>query len=94
MIASWILLALGTLVAVTSAIGALVTKDFYRRLHWLTPVTSFGGPLVGLALAVANGWSLTTAIVVLIVILLAVTGSVLAAATGRVAAQRDGIVDD
>lgn len=91
---TWALLAAGSLVVVSSAAGALATRDFYRRLHWLTPVTSIGGPLVGSALAVANGWSLTTAIVLLTVGLLAVTSPVLTAAIGRVAAQRDGIVAD
>jgi len=90
----WALLAAGCLVIVSSAVGALVAKDFYRRLHWLTPVTSLGGPLVGVALAIANGWSLTTAIVLLTVFLLGVTAPILTAAAGRVAAQRDGIVDE
>jgi multisubunit Na+/H+ antiporter MnhG subunit len=91
---TWALLTAGCLVIVSSAVGALVTKDFYRRLHWLTPVTSLGGPLVGMALAITNGWSLTTAIVLLTVLLLGVTAPILTAATGRVAAQRDGIVDE
>jgi multicomponent Na+:H+ antiporter subunit G len=90
----WILAAAGCLITVTSAVGAMLVKDFYRRLHWLTPVTSLGGPLIGSALAIANGWSLTTVMVLLTVILLGVTAPVLTAATGRVAAQRDGIVDD
>jgi monovalent cation/proton antiporter MnhG/PhaG subunit len=91
---AWALLAAGTVVVVASAVGTLITRDFYRRLHWLTPVTSIGGPLVGLALAFANGWSLTTAIVLLTVALLTVTSPVLTAAVGRAAAQQDGIVGD
>ncbi|MFI9383398.1 cation:proton antiporter [Kutzneria sp. NPDC052558] len=91
---AWALLAAGSLVIVTSALGAVLAKDFYRKLHWLTPVTTIGGPLIGLALAVTNGWSLTTAIVLLTVALLAVTAPVLTAAVGRVGAQRDGIVGE
>jgi multicomponent Na+:H+ antiporter subunit G len=91
---AWALLAAGTLVVIASAVGTVVTRDFYRRLHWLTPVTSVGAPLIGLALAIANGWSLTTAIVLLTVVLSAVTAPVLTAAIGRVGAQRDGIVSD
>jgi multisubunit Na+/H+ antiporter MnhG subunit len=90
---AWVLLAAGTLVVVVSAVAAALVKDFYRRLHFLTPVTSIGGPLIGLALAVENGWGLTTAIVLLTVALLGFTAPVLAAAVGRVGAQRDGIVD-
>jgi multisubunit Na+/H+ antiporter MnhG subunit len=90
---AWVLLAAGSLVVVASSLGAVLVRDFYRRLHWLTPVTSIGGPLIGLSLAVANGWSLTTAVVILTVVLLGVTGPVLTAAVGRTAAQRDGTVD-
>lgn len=91
---AWALLAAGCLVVVASAVSAVLVKDFYRRLHFLTPVTSLGGPLIGVALALANGWSLTTATILLTVALLGLAGPVLAAATGRAAAQRDGIVDD
>lgn len=90
---AWVLLAAGSLVVVASSIAAVLVRDFYRRLHWLTPVTSIGGPLIGLSLAVANGWSLTTAVVLLTVVLLGITGPVLTAAVGRTAAQRDGIVE-
>ncbi|MFC0438249.1 monovalent cation/H(+) antiporter subunit G [Kutzneria buriramensis] len=90
---AWVLLAAGTLVVVASSVAAVLVRDFYRRLHFLTPVTSIGAPLIGLALAVENGWGLTTAIVLLTVALLAFTAPVLTAAVGRVGAQRDGIVD-
>ena len=91
---AWVLLAAGTAVVVASAVASVLVKDFYRRLHFLTPVTSIGGPLIGLALAVENGWSLTTAIVLLTVALLAGTGPVLTAAVGRVGAQRDGTLEE
>ncbi|MFC0548597.1 cation:proton antiporter [Kutzneria chonburiensis] len=89
---AWVLLAAGCLVVVASSIGAVLVRDFYRRLHWLTPVTSVGGPLIGLSVSVANGWGLTTAVVMLTVVILGVTGPVLTAAIGRTAAQQDGIV--
>jgi multicomponent Na+:H+ antiporter subunit G len=53
------------------------------RLHFLAPVTSVGGPLIGAGLAVANGWNLTTATVLLTVAVLALTGPILGAAIGR-----------
>lgn len=89
---AWVLLAAGCLVVVASSLAAVLVRDFYRRLHCLTPVTSVGGPLIGLSVSVANGWSLTTAVVMLTVVLLGVTGPVLTAAVGRGGAQRDGIV--
>jgi multisubunit Na+/H+ antiporter MnhG subunit len=91
---SWALLAAGSLIVVASAVGTLLAKDFYRRLHWLTPVTTIGGPLIGLALAIANGWSLTTAIILLTVGLLAITAPVLTSTVGRVGAQHDDLVGD
>jgi len=89
----WVLLAAGCLIVVASSLAVVLVRDFYRRLHWLTPITSIGGPLIGLSVSVANGWSLTTAVVMLTVVLLGVTGPVLTAAVGRAAAQHDGIVE-
>lgn len=82
-----VLLAAGALVVVVSAVGAVVTRDVPSRLHFLTPVTSVGGPLLGLALAVDGGWSSGTGQVLVVVALLAVTGPVLTSATGRLLAQ-------
>jgi multicomponent Na+:H+ antiporter subunit G len=87
-----VLLVAGLLVAVVAAVGALVVRDVLDRLHFLTPVTSLAGPLVGAALAVENGWGATTAQILLAVFLLAVAGPVLESATGRTLAQGRGLV--
>lgn len=87
-----VLLAAGLLVTVVSAVGALVMRTVYNRMHFLTPVTSLAGPLLGLALAIENGWGLTTAVILFTVFLLALSGAVLEAATGRLAAQREGLL--
>ncbi len=87
-----VLLAAGLLVTVVSAVGALVMRTVYNRMHFLTPVTSLAGPLLGLALAIENGWGLTTAVILFTVFLLALSGAVLEAATGRLAAQRAGLL--
>jgi multisubunit Na+/H+ antiporter MnhG subunit len=86
------LLAAGAGVVVMSSLEGATSRSPYARLHFLTPITSLGGPLVGLSLAIANGWGLTTGFILLIVALLALTGPVLEAATGRVAAERKGEV--
>lgn len=83
-----VLLGAGVLVAVASAIGALVVRDVLDRLHFLSPVTSLAAPLVGIAMAVENGWSLATAGILFTVFLLALSGPVLGSATGRLVAQR------
>jgi multisubunit Na+/H+ antiporter MnhG subunit len=83
-----VVLGAGVLVAVASAIGAVVVRDVLDRLHFLSPVTSLAAPLVGIAMAVENGWSLTTAGILFTVFLLALSGPVLGSATGRLVAQR------
>lgn len=85
------LYAAGLAVVVLASMAALVLRGVLNRLHLLTPVTSVGGPLIGLALAIRDGWSLTTGEIGLTVALLALSGPVLEAATGRVTAQRQGI---
>jgi multicomponent Na+:H+ antiporter subunit G len=82
---SELLLGAGVLVTVASSVAALLVRSLYDRLHFLTPVTSLAGPLVGAALAIENGWGTTTGQILFVVLLLAVTGPVLGAATGRLA---------
>ena len=85
--------AAGVVVAVLSVIGALAAgRDDYLRLHYVTPITSLAGPLVGVGLAIENGWGLTSGQILLVVGLLAVSGPVAGAATGRLFAQSDGTV--
>jgi multisubunit Na+/H+ antiporter MnhG subunit len=83
-----VLIWLGVLVVVASAAAAVVLPSAHPRLHALAPVTSLAGPLVGAGLAVLNGLSLTTAAVLLIVALLAVTGPAVSAAVARLAHER------
>lgn len=83
--------AAGVLVIVACAVLALTTHDLYARLHFLSPMTSLGAPLVTLGLAVSSGWSLTAGQLLLTGALLLVTGPGLEVAIGRTAAQQDGI---
>ena len=92
-VASRALLVAGVAVIVASSCAAFSMKNVVNRIHYLTPITSLGGPLVGLALAVENGWGLATAQILFIVFLLALAGPALAAATGRLAAQREGLIE-
>lgn len=87
------LMALGTAVIVASALGGLLRRrDVFVQLHFVTPITSLGAPLVGIGLMVENGWGLTSAEILLVLALLFGSGPVLAAATGRTAAERAGHV--
>jgi multicomponent Na+:H+ antiporter subunit G len=84
----------GTVVAVAAAVGALVSgRDRYLQLHYVTPVTSLAGPLIGIGLSIENGWGLMSGEILLIVVLLFVSGPIAASATGRLFAQSDGTVD-
>ena len=84
-------LAAGVAVVVLSVLRAVVARGVLNRLHFLSPITSLAGPLIGLALSIDSGWNLVTAEILFIVALLAGSGPVLAAATARVAAQREGL---
>jgi len=86
------LAAAGVLVCVVAALGALVPRDLLDRLHFVTPVTSVGIPLIGLGLAIDTGWHLATALILVIVAVVAGTGPLLAAATGRDEAERRGLI--
>jgi multicomponent Na+:H+ antiporter subunit G len=82
----------GVGVVVVTALASLRVRAAKDRLHFLTPTTSLGAPLVGLGLVLANGWSLTSAQIVLTCVLMMLTGPVLASAALRVAAMREGTV--
>jgi multicomponent Na+:H+ antiporter subunit G len=84
----------GVSVVIASALSALVMRRAYNRLHFLTPATSLGGPLIAAALALENGWGLTAGLDLLIVALLALTAPELEAATARMLAQREGRIEE
>jgi multisubunit Na+/H+ antiporter MnhG subunit len=88
-----VLLAAGVGLVVVASLAALRFRSVFQRLHYLTVVTSLAGPLVAVAVLVADGIGLTAVTVVLIVVLLAFTGPVLSAATGRLNAQRDHVIE-
>ncbi len=93
-LAALTLLWAGVAVVVASSFAMLLFRDTLQRLHYLSPVTSFGAPLIGLSLAVENGWGLTTAQILLITFFVVVTGPVLGSATARLAAQQRGLVQE
>ena len=88
------LVTLGCVVIVLSTLGAAVVRgDVFVRLHFLTPVTSLGVPIVAAGLVIESGQPWVVAEVLLITLLLAVSGPVLESATARVAAQRRGLIE-
>jgi multicomponent Na+:H+ antiporter subunit G len=89
-----VLVFAGTAVVVVAAVTMLRAHTLLDRLHLLAPVTTLGAPLVGIGLALANGWNLRSGAILLTVALLAVSGPVLQSATGRIQAQRQGVLDE
>jgi monovalent cation/proton antiporter MnhG/PhaG subunit len=84
------MVVLGTAVVVASTLGALLARDVYHRLHFATPITSLGGPLIAIGLSVDNGAGLTTASILFPTFLLFFSSPVLSAAIARTVAQREG----
>lgn len=84
-----VLLFGGCSVVVISSCAMLALRTVYDRLHLLAPVTSLGGPLIGAALVLQNGWGLTSGQIILIVALLALSGPGAGVATARAAHERD-----
>ncbi|MBV9093661.1 MAG: monovalent cation/H(+) antiporter subunit G [Streptosporangiaceae bacterium] len=50
-----ILLGLAVLIVIASAVGVLVMRDAYQKLHFVTPAALIGPALVALALMVQHG---------------------------------------
>lgn len=82
--------AVGVALVVLTTLASLRVRRPEDRLHFLTPATSVGTPLVCLGLGLENGWSLTTAQIALVGVLVMITGPVLASAAVRVSLQRQG----
>jgi monovalent cation/proton antiporter MnhG/PhaG subunit len=87
------LVGTGAGLTVLASVAALRPRSVYGRLHYPSIVSSLAGPLIGIAVLVADGPGLTTATALLAIVLLAVTGPVLGAAIGRLNAERDGRSD-
>lgn len=83
----------GVAVVVLAVLASLRAHSPQDRVHYLTPTTSLGTPLVGIGLVLRSGWGLASAQIILTCVLLMITGPVLAAATVRVTAQRQGSIE-
>jgi len=77
-----ILLWAGVVVAAGSGLALLALRHRTDRIHALTPLTTLAAPLIALSLAVDLGHQRLTFKVLFIGALVALTGGVLASATG------------
>lgn len=87
------LATLGVAAQVFAAVGMVVLRDRYRRLHLLTYASSLGVPPVVAALAITDPTpGRATVKLVLVGVLLVVGGAVTGMAVARATAQREGRV--
>jgi multicomponent Na+:H+ antiporter subunit G len=89
-----VLASLATFIIVLSAAGALIVRTPMARLHFLSPVTSLAGPLLGIALVLQQGWGIASGLVVLTIGLLAVSSPVLESATARLIGLEQGVLPE
>jgi multicomponent Na+:H+ antiporter subunit G len=86
------LVGLGCAVIVLACVGAVTVRgDVFVRLHFVTPVTSIGVPLIAVGLSVESGQPYVIAELLMIALILFVAGPIAETATARVAAQQRGI---
>jgi multicomponent Na+:H+ antiporter subunit G len=78
----------GVTVVLVAVTGMARARGTLARLHFLTPVTTLGGPLIGIGLMIDIGWNTTSGMVALTVALLAITGPVQQSATARLLRER------
>lgn len=80
-----ICLALAVLVVLASAVGLLVMRDTYQRLHFVTPVALLAPVLVGLAVLARSGWTESSFETWLALLFVMIAGPFLTHATIRAA---------
>lgn len=90
---AWCVVFLGVAVMVFSAVVAVVLPRTFDRLHLLTATTSLGAPLTGLGLMLSQGWTESSAMIAVTVVFVVLSSPVISAATARLAAQDEGLVE-
>lgn len=90
-IAVWILLGIGVLGFLFTALGFLFVRDFYEQLHYLAPASLLGAVAIPAAVVVHEGLSQAGAKAIVIAVLLFWANPVLSHATlraGRIRRKR------
>lgn len=87
-VASWILLVAGGLFCIIGGIGLLRMPDFYTRVHAASVTDTLGAGLILLGLILQAGWTLVTAKLVVIGLLVFFTSPAATHALARAALGR------
>lgn len=78
-----VLLGLAVALVVASSIGILVMRDAYQKLHYVTPVSLVAPIVIGLAVLVESGHTMTSAEMWLALLFVVIAGPALSHATIR-----------
>lgn len=78
-----VLLGLAVAVVLASAAGVLLMRDAYQKVHYVTPVSVVAPVLVGLAVLVQSGWTVSSGQAWLAIALMVLASPFLAHATVR-----------
>ena len=84
-----VLLGLAVAVVLASALGILVMRDVYRKLHFVTPAALVAPALVALAVFVQQGLDENTGETLLALLFVVIAGPCLTHATIRAARIRE-----
>ena len=82
-VAADVILAVAVAVVLASAVGLLLMRDAYQRIHYVTPLALVAPVLLGLGVLAQSGWSENSALTWLALLFVAGTGPFLAHATIR-----------
>lgn len=85
-----VLAGLAVLIVAFGSVGALLAREPLAKLHFLAPVTSLAAPLFAVAAMIYFGFSLGSAAIVLIALVVAFSGPAVTIAIARtLAAEED-----
>jgi multicomponent Na+:H+ antiporter subunit G len=80
-----VLLGLGLAACLVAVLGVVLMPHVFDRLHYLSPATSVGGPLIAAAVMVREALSHQGLVALLLAVVLFAFGAVLTHATARAA---------
>ena len=84
-----VLLAVAVMIVLASAVGILVMRDTYQKLHYLTPAALVAPVVVGLAILAQSGLTDDTVQTGLALVFIVIAGPFLSHATIRAARIRE-----
>lgn len=93
-IAAAVLLGVGVVIELLCAVGVLVMRHPFNRLHYLAPATTLGPLAIAAAVLVAESDAQAKIKSVLVAVILLATGPVLTHATARAAWTRRQVPRD